>query len=334
MSANSDLVTVIIPARDEEAFIGPCLDAVLGQDEQQLQIIVVDGASTDRTAEVVRQYAERDARVELLTNPAGIIPVSLNLAVAAARAPWLVRIDAHATVPSNYVRVAVEHLRKGIWAGVGGRKDGQGVTAAGRAIAAVMASRFGVGNSTYHYANDVQEVEHVPFGAYATDVVRQLGGWDERLRVNQDFEFDYRLRRAGHRLLFDPTLTIRWHCRQTVPDLFRQYFRYGRGKVKVAALHHDSIRARHLAAPVLVVSWAVALPLLFVFPWAALVLVLPYLGALVVASVVTMRPLDRAARKYVPGAFVAMHLGWGLGSLRGLWELRPTALRMRTQHAG
>lgn len=333
MKTGVERATVIIPARDEEQFIGSCLDAVLAQDLPELQVIVVDGASRDRTADVVRDYARRDPRVELLSNPAGIIPVSLNLAVAAARAPWLVRIDAHATVPPNYVRTAVTHLQQGTWAGVGGRKDGNGVTPAGRAVAAVMASRFGVGNSAYHYATDVQEVEHVPFGAYDVAVVRQLGGWDERLTVNQDFEFDYRLRRAGHRLLFDPAMTIRWHCRQSVGDLFHQYFRYGRGKVRVAALHRDSLRARHLAAPMLVVSWLAGLALLAVSPWIGLALLLPYAGALVVASLLTVRQVDAAARKYVPGAFVAMHVGWGLGFLQGLLRLRPTMARIRTQNA-
>ena len=328
----AELVTVVIPARDEESFIGPCLDAVLAQDVDDLQVIVVDGASTDATADVVRSYAERDPRVELLSNPAGIIPVSLNLAVAASRARWLVRIDAHATVPPNYVRTAVGHLQEGTWAGVGGRKDGNGVTPAGRAVAAVMASRFGVGNSLYHYGDNLQDAEHVPFGAYDVDVIRQLGGWDERLRVNQDFEFDYRLRRAGYRLLFDPAMTIRWHCRQSIRELFFQYMRYGRGKVRVAALHRDSLRARHFAAPVLVVSWLAAVPLLALLPWVGLALLVPYVIALLVASTLTSRRVDAAARKYVPGAFMAMHLGWGLGFLQGLWRLRPT-VQMSTQNA-
>ncbi len=90
---------VVIPARDEERNIAACVASVLQQDHRNLQVIVVDGASKDRTPDIVKALAEDDPRVELLHNPLGIIPVSLNLALAATRGQWLVRIDAHATVP-------------------------------------------------------------------------------------------------------------------------------------------------------------------------------------------------------------------------------------------
>ena len=112
-----------------------------------------------------------------------------------------------------------------------------------------MGSRLGVGGSAYHHGTRPQEVDHLPFGAYPTALVRELGGWDENLVANEDFEFDYRLREAGHPLLFDPGLVIRWHCRQSIGDLYRQYHRYGRGKVDVAWLHPESLRPRHIAPP-------------------------------------------------------------------------------------
>jgi succinoglycan biosynthesis protein ExoA len=324
-----ELVTVVVPARNEELFIGACLDSVLAQDHRRLQVVVVDGASTDRTAEIVKAYAERDSRIELLVNPEQIIPVSLNLALAAARARWLVRVDAHATVPAHYVSTAVAHLRSGRWAAVGGRKDGVGVTPAGRAIAAVMASRFGVGNSTYHYGTQPQTVEHVPFGAYSVEVARRLGGWNPDLRVNQDFEFDYRVRAAGNEILFDPRLTIDWHCRQSVPDLYRQYRRYGRGKVRVAQLHPRSLRLRHLAAPALVAVLAAAVVTAPRRPAAAAVLASPYAALLGVATVRVRQDLDDEARLWVAPAFVGMHLGWGVGFWQGAAEIIRTSLAPR-----
>ncbi len=324
-----DLVTVVIPARNEEASIASCLTSVLAQKYQNLQVIVVDGASTDGTVAVVTAIAQQDSRVELLHNPAAVIPVSLNIALAAARGPWLVRIDAHATVPNDYVGIAVEHLSSGRWGGVGGRKDGIGRTDAGRAVAAAMSSPFGVGNSTYHYGTEQRSVEHIPFGAYPVALARQMGGWDERLRVNQDFEFDYRLREAGHVLLFDPRLVIGWECRQSVRALFQQYKRYGQGKVRVAALHPASLRARHLAAPVLVASWAVAgAALLRGRPCVAATLLAPYLAGLVAATTKTAGTLDdAAARRHLPGAFVAMHAGWGIGAWAGLYRLATERVR-------
>jgi succinoglycan biosynthesis protein ExoA len=322
-AAKSELVTVVIPARNEERFIGACLDSVLAQDHSNLQVIVVDGASRDRTASIVTELASRDPRVELLSNPEGTTPASLNVGLRATRARWFIRIDAHSMVPSDYVRRALGHLQTGEWGGVGGRKNGAAVTPSGEAIAAAMASRFGVGNSTYHFGTSIQTVDHIPFGAYPTDVLRELGGWDERLRVNQDFEFDYRVRKSGRKLLFDPDLVIAWHCRQSIPDLFKQYRRYGRGKAVVARLYPTSLRPRHLAAPALVALWAGSLAVATRRPRLAAAALLPYGVALGVASFVTSRKVaDRAGKIRVPLAFVAMHGGWGIG----FWEGLPAAL--------
>lgn len=320
-SSREELVTVVVPARNEERFLPACLDSILAQGYPALQVLVVDGASTDRTAEIVREYAARDSRVELLSNPEQIIPVSLNLALAAARGRWLVRVDAHATVPSDYVSIAVGHLRTGRWAAVGGRKDGVGLTPAGRAIAAVMTSRLGVGNSVYHYGTAPQPVEHVPFGAYSVEIARSLGGWDPRLRVNQDFEFDYRLRQAGHELLFDPRLTIHWYCRQSVPDLYRQYRRYGRGKVRVARLHPQSLSLRHLAAPSLVAVLAAAAAAAPRRPAVAALLVSPYVLLLGPGSEHLRRDVDVEARRWVVPALTAMHVGWGVGFWQGVADM-------------
>src|SRR5436309_3992828 len=116
-----ELVTVVVPARNEESAIPSCLRSILAQTHRNLQVIVVDGASTDRTRDVVLEFARNDPRVELLQNPDAIIPRSLNIAVAAAKARWLVRVDAHSAIPPDYVGRAVRHLRTGRWGGVGGR---------------------------------------------------------------------------------------------------------------------------------------------------------------------------------------------------------------------
>jgi cellulose synthase/poly-beta-1,6-N-acetylglucosamine synthase-like glycosyltransferase len=318
----------MVPASNEEGSIGACLRSVREQDYPALQIVVVDGASTDATAAEVRAQMAADPRIELVANPRRNIPSSLNLALEHARGRWLVRVDAHSTVPPGYVRLAVDRLREGRWGGVGGRKDGIGRTPAGRAIAVAMASRLGVGNSTYHFGTTPQEVDHLPFGAYPVEVVRGIGGWDETLTANVDFEFDYRLRAAGQRLLFEPRMAIQWHCRQSLPDLFRQYHRYGRGKADVAWLHPRSMQPRHLAPPAFVVY--LALDLLFNArrPGRLLLVLAPYLAAVGVESVRTGRQLaSPRERIWLPGAFVAMHLGWGLGFWSGVRRTLPGRLR-------
>jgi succinoglycan biosynthesis protein ExoA len=325
----TDLVSVIVPARNEERSIGTTLEALRAQDYRNLQIIVVDGGSTDGTVAVVERHMAEDPRVELLHNPRGITPVALNVALAAARGPWLVRMDAHATVDPTYVGAAVTRLREGGWGGVGGRKDGVGRTPAGRAIATALGSPFGVGGSVYHHGVREQEVDHIPFGAYPTALARELGGWDERLMTNQDFEFDYRLRRSGARLLFDPALRIDWQSKQKMGEFYQQYRRYGRGKVDVALLHPSSLRPRHLLPPLLVPYLMAAAAVALRRPRLAAAMVAPYAAGLAVASVDAGRRVDDgAARALLPVAFLAMHIGWGVGVWsRGFELLRRRAAR-------
>jgi glycosyltransferase involved in cell wall biosynthesis len=314
MLAADELVSVVVPARNEEASIGEALSALREQTYRNLQIIVVDGASTDGTVAVVEGHRAEDPRIELIDNPRQIIPAALNLALAAARGRWLVRMDAHSTVGPDYVADAVARLREGRWGGVGGRKDGTGTTPAGRAIAAALGSRFGVGGSLYHHGTTERTVDHIPFGSYPTELVRRLGGWDERLVANEDFEFDHRLRQSGAELLFDPRLSISWQSRQTVRALYLQYRRYGKGKLDVARLHPGSLRPRHLLPPLLVPYLLVAGAVALRKPRVGAALAAPYLAGLSVASVVTARRLDdRRAAPYVPAAFLAMHVGWGIG---------------------
>ena len=324
------LVTVVIPAHNEERFLGACLDSVLAQDYDALQVLVVDGDSTDGTADIVGSYGERDSRVELLHNPRRNIPSSLNLAVAQARGRWLVRVDAHSTIDPSYVRTAVERLAEGTWGGVGGRKEGVGRTPAGKAIAVAMSSRFGVGNSTYHFGAHAQEVDHLPFGAYPVEVVRGIGGWDEQLVANEDFEFDYRLRQAGHRLLFEPRMVIHWHCRQTLADLYRQYHRYGKGKVDVARLHPTSLYPRHILPPAFVLYVAVGLLVNARRPARTLSMLAPYAAAVAVATATSAGRLDTSGERLrLPGAFMAMHVGWGVGFWSQLRATLPATVSAR-----
>jgi succinoglycan biosynthesis protein ExoA len=320
------LVTVAIPARNEEATIEACLSSVLQQDYQHIEVLVVDGGSTDGTRNIVSTVSCQDARVRLIRGVAGSIPRSLNLALAAARGVWLVRVDAHSTIPVDYVSTGVSVAQTGGWLALGGRKNAVASTPVGFAIAAALNSRFGVGNSYYHYGAAPRFVDHVPFGIYSTRMAQELGGWDERLTVNEDFEFDQRVRLAGHSILFDPRLVIYWRCRESVFELFNQYMRYGEGKPTVAWLHPDSLKARHLAPPALILllgTAAVAAPR---SPRTAVVLSAPYVVALIWATLATWQDVtDPRARHQLPAIFTAMHVGYGVGFIRGLRRIRAVA---------
>ena len=320
-------VSVIVPARNEIASIDRCLDSILSQSGCRLEVIVVDNGSTDGTTERLHARAADDSRLTVLRNPRPSIPASLNLALAAARGQWLVRVDAHSAIPAGYVERAVSRLAEGRWSGVGGRKTAVAQTPTGKAVAAVLNSRLAVGGSMYHYGTAEAVVDHIPFGAYRTETVRELGGWDEAVLNNEDFEFDQRLRAEGP-LLFDPELEIRWNSRETVGQLFRQYRRYGRGKPAVVFRHPGSTRLRHLGPPALVVWLATAALVGTRRPVAGLLAGAPYACAIAAASVLISRDAAPAVdRRAVPAALVAMQVGWGIGFWEGVLDAFRTGRR-------
>ncbi len=322
--SGADLVTVVVPVRNEGGTLRRCLDSILGQTYRNLQVVVVDGESTDDTVAIVEEYAAVDPRVELVVNPRRIVPSSLNRALDVARGVWWVRNDGHSTLAPDYVERAVDHLRTGRWGGVGGRKDAVADTDQGRAVAAALASPFGVGNSTYHHGTTEQVVDHIPFGTYPVAVVRELDGWDEDMVTNQDYEFDYRVRRSGRELLFDPALRIDWRCPSSVRAFARQYRRYGRGKVNTLLRHPESGALRHYVAPALVAGLVLGV-LLAPFRRFRALAAAPFVAyglALAAASALTARTVAGVrARLSLPAAFAAMHLGWGVGFWQELWTV-------------
>jgi succinoglycan biosynthesis protein ExoA len=143
-------VSVIMPVRNERAYIERSLGAVLSQDYPAtlMEIIVADGMSSDGTREILRQMAERDPRVRLLDNPRSTAPCALNLATEASRGDVVIRVDGHCEVAPDYVSRCVSHLLEDGVDGVGGCLVTVGEDERAKAIAAAMGSPFGVGGTT------------------------------------------------------------------------------------------------------------------------------------------------------------------------------------------
>ena len=87
------IISVIIAVRDAERTIEESLESVLGQTFPDLEVIIVDDGSVDRTGEIVRQIAARDRRIELLHQEKRGLATSLNRAIAVARGRYVARQD-------------------------------------------------------------------------------------------------------------------------------------------------------------------------------------------------------------------------------------------------
>jgi succinoglycan biosynthesis protein ExoA len=311
-------VSIIMPVRNEAASLDATLASVCSQaTDAPVEVIVVDDHSTDSTRSIIERWVAQDERVRLVINQRRGAANALNSGLEAARGRYLVRVDGHSIIPPNYVQALFDHMRSGACEGAGGQKRAVGEGPFGRAVAIAHGSRFGIGNSKYHYSQRQELVDHIPFGAYVTERARAIGGWDEELRPNEDYDFDFRYQQAGGRLLFDPAIVFDWRVRETPARLAHQYYTYGRGKFKTLVRHPSSLHLRWLAPPMLVVSLAAGILLSWRTPGRVFLAVVggSYalflgVGALILGSRVGMRLAPHAAL-----ALGIMHLSWGIGFL-------------------
>jgi len=310
-------VTAVMPARNEEHTIVKAIESLLDQDYPgSLDIVIAVAPSDDRTKEISAAIAAQTDRVMVVDNPAGTTPVGLNRAIAVAAGDVIVRCDAHAEIPSGYVATAVRRMRTTGAVNVGGIQHAVGIGPMQRAIAAAMSSPFGVGDARFHMGGDAGFVDTVYLGVFRRDALEAVGGFDETLIRNQDYELNYRLREAGGGVYFDPSLRVTYRPRSTLRGLSKQYFEYGRWKRVVMRRQPGSARWRQLVAPAFVVGIGLS--------GAAAITGHRMLAAIVpgayLLTTLTATGLEIARRKDVavlllPVVFPTMHLAWGLGFL-------------------
>ena len=247
-------VSVILPGRDAEATLAGALESVLAQDYNgAVEVIVADGSQTCATEDLLRR---RFPGVRIVANPEGGIASGLNRALGVARHPVIARCDARAVLPRGYLARAVTTLERTGAANVGGRVRPVGTTAFGRAVALATSSPLGAGDARYRIGGREGPVDTVFPGVFRRDALEAVGGFDETLARNEDYELNWRLRERGGAVWFDPALAVAYRPRGTVAALARQYYDYGRWKRVVLARHPRSLRLRQLAAPLLLAALA------------------------------------------------------------------------------
>jgi glycosyltransferase involved in cell wall biosynthesis len=324
-AADRATVSVIMPVRNEGAFIARSLGAVLAQDypAELMQVLVADGMSDDTTREIVEELAGAHPAhaVEIVDNPGGIVPTGFNAALARASGQVIVRVDGHTVIAEDYVSACVAAIEETGADNVGGRMDAQGSGRVGEAIALATSSRFGVGDSHFHYAEGQHWVDTVYLGAWRREVFARVGSFDPEMVRNQDDEFNYRLRAAGGRVLLTDRIRSRYYSRATLRTLFRQYRQYGFWKVRVLQKHPRQMSLRQFVPPAFaaaVVGGAVLAPRNRGIRrlWAGTLAA--YGLAAATASVSVARRSGWRHLPLLPLAFGAMHLGYGGGFLAGL----------------
>lgn len=313
-------VIVVIPCLNEAAHLDGLLEALMrdsGGDGHT--IVVADGGSTDGSVEIAQAWADRLPNLHLLPNPARLQSAAVNAAVAryGTGKAFLVRVDAHATYPDDYVERLTAIARSTGADSVVVPMTTSGTTCFQSAVAVAQNSLLGTGGAAHRMAGPAGWVDHGHHALMRLDRFRAVGGYDPRFSHNEDAELDTRLRRAGARIWLAVDLGLGYVPRAAPQALFRQYLNYGRGRARTVRLHGERLKPRQVA-PLLVAPAVALAPFALLAPlWPVFSLFL--LPFLVWALACVLTGLGLSRRGPLPCAVLAgpaamiMHLAWSSG---------------------
>ncbi len=237
-------VTIVMPALNEEAYVANAVRSILpSRARMACELLVVDGGSSDRTAEIVRALAAEDDRIRLVHNDKRIQSAAVNAGARLAdpHSRFILRADCHSHYPPDFVEGCISTLERRGAASVVVPMRTVGKTCMQRAIAAAQNSRLGNGGSRHRVAGRSGFVEHGHHAAFDRKIFLEAGGYDERFSHNEDAELDIRLVQGGHRIYLDAGLTIAYYPRATLPALARQYHNFGWGRANTLVKHRTRL---------------------------------------------------------------------------------------------
>lgn len=317
MSIGSDkpFVSIVVPTLNEERYVANAINSLIPPDDVcHYEILVVDGCSTDRTREIVRELAQANPRISLLHNEKKIQAAALNQGARAANAAAqiILRADCHAIYPHGFVQQCVIGLRMTNVVSVVVPMQAMGRACFQRAVASAQNSILGNGGSAHRRLGKSRFVDHGHHAAFNRHYFLSLGGYDESFSHNEDAEFDIRVGKAGGRVWLETGAVVAYFPRATFGGLARQYFLHGQGRARTFCKHHPPLKLRQFT-PLLILYGcvgagllAIAQPLFLAIPVSYASLCLGW--GLVLAAAQRDRCLAGSGV-----AAITMHLSWATG---------------------
>lgn len=319
------IISIVIPCRNEAGFIRDCIHSLLVQEginEKKIEIIVVDGESTDGTKEILNSFS--DSRVRIINNPKHITPVALNLGAKAAKGEYIAILGAHSFYPPDFLINSLELFKKHPdILGVGGPIISKGTNNFSKATALCMSSMIGVGNAKHRFPDYEGYAEMACFPIFHKSAFEKIGYYDEKLIRNQDDEFCFRLNRKGYKIFISPSVQAVYYVRSQPKKLFSQYFNYGYWRVSVLKKHKVPISFRQLIPSLFFF-------VIFLFLAGGLLLnnslytfLLPgiYLSIILIYTLFNISKIGFRPAINIPVSLIILHFSYATGFYKGLFDL-------------
>lgn len=325
---NLPLISIIIPCRNEEKFIGKCLDSILASNypKDKIEVLIADGMSSDGTTEAVKAYSPKYPFIRLLHNTKKVTPVGLNMGIKKASGDYLFILSSHSKVDQNFIKANVDSMKRYDADCVGGiivtlpAND----TPIAHAIAFALSHPFGVGNSYFRIGSKKPRyVDTVPFGCYKKEIFEKIGFFDEDLIRNQDDEFNFRLMKNSGKLLLNPEIVSHYYARDSLDKLWRMFFQYGYFKPLVAKKIGSFVTWRQTIPSLFVGSLLLTGLLSFFnkyFLWLFLSIIGVYTSVNLFISFFTCIKKGLSCLPYLTVSFATLHFSYAIGYILGFFD--------------
>lgn len=322
-------VSLIIPAFNEQEYIGNLLAQMLEQDYpiEKMEILVADGKSSDGTRAIVSEYSHRSPMIRLLNNEKQYVPFALNLGIRESKGDYIIILGAHSAYPANYISSLIRSSRKLNADNVGGLCIGNPPDPSTKslAIARALSSPFGVGNAHFRIGSkEIRKVDTVTFGCYKRSVFDRIGYFDEELLRNQDDEFNARLNKNNGSVYLDPRISVTYFTRSSIRSVLRMFYQYGYFKPLVSLKTGKPTTVRQLV-PFLFVSFMIVSLFAGIFNSGSLdlllaVLLLHFTLGLYFAVKAAGEAKHPGVIVFLPWLFFLMQSAYGWGYIRGIFK--------------
>jgi len=322
------LVSIVIACRNEEKFIGKCLDSLMGQGypKDKLEVLVVDGMSSDKTREVVQEYTRDHPFVQLLENPKKLTPFAMNIGIKSSKGDVIILVNAHSILDKDFLENSIHYLSRTRADAVGGMLNAihEGSSLMANAIPIATDSFFGAGGKRYR--SRLREgfmKDTLPYCAYRREIIDKIGWIDEELIRDQDEEFNYRILKSGGKIYYSPHIKSYLFIRPSLKKLWRQHFQYGYFKPLVAQ-KVGGIMTWRQAIPSLFVGSVIITGVMSVFiPYALeffLFILACYIAANLFFSFILSARKSIKLFPFIVASFATLHFSYGIGYIKGIFD--------------